>query len=52
MIFIAYLLVVDEKPAFPRFLMPEMTFMVHIHRIYKPETVLCQVYRLKVDSYT
>ena len=31
MIFIAYLLVGDEKPTFLRFLMPEMTFLVHIH---------------------
>ena len=42
MIFIAYLLVGDEKLAFLRFLMPEMTFLVHMHTIYDLETVLCQ----------
>ena len=34
MIILAHLLVGDEKPVFLRFLMPEMTFLAHIHSIY------------------
>ena len=35
MILLAHLLVGDEQPAFLRFLMPEMTFLTHIHTTYK-----------------
>ena len=42
MILLAHLLVGDEKPAFLRFLMPEMTFLAHIHSIYELEIVLNQ----------
>ena len=42
MIILAHLLVGDEKPAFLRFLMPEMIFLAHIHRIYELESVLDQ----------
>ena len=41
MIFIGSPLVGDEKPSFLRFLMLEMTFLVHVYSIYEPETVLC-----------
>ena len=42
MILLAHLLVGDEKAAFLRFLMPEMTFLAHMHSIYELEIVLHQ----------
>ena len=42
MILLAHLLVGDEKAAFLRFLMPEMTFLAHILSIYELEIVLHQ----------
>ena len=37
MILLAHLLVGDEKPAFLKFLMHEITFLAHIHSIYELE---------------
>ena len=45
MILLAHLLVGDEQPAFLRFLMPEMTFLTHIHSIYELEIVLDQFWQ-------
>ena len=49
MIILAHLLVGDEKPVFLRFLMPEMTFLAHIHSIvqkYSPDVDLYALHKL------